>query len=602
MLRKTTCLVVLILLCMSADGFGDVGRALVDLPLAIDKNGQETDTRTGHRAPPLLESAAITWTIVDSMPNAFGTASRGVKPITYDPASNTLAIIYRGHLGYSASVGQLWYSISRDGGASWRRVSELNAGVPLSSRYPSCDISNPTNTSDTSGLLFAYAAPQVLPGGSGFGHVMYGVDLLGQGTPFALNDEGAGTYWSNLPIWSKKGADHMIFWVCYTGTVTSDYNLWRTSDYVTIVQGVPPTWTSSNFNASARRDVAGYYRNGTSYFATYGSFLPPDPGEVFNVGYSRSTNDGASWSGWTFAQPDWRSVPGIGLNYDIWNYGGPGNFSIEYAVDANNRSHFMYVIYDTLTADRKLIEIYETGTGWNSKTIQPDMRESTILGYPASTATGGILNQMGNHLQVSMNPSGTVLSLVWLDANAPGDSLADIWFSARHIGGEWSAPVNLTVTPELAELCLHAAPTLRDNGGDSYTVFLGRTYGIGTSTYPPDGSGPSYFFAGSHTFTVGPSDVSGNGSAVPSEFRLAQNFPNPFNPTTRIEYALPVSTDVVVTVYNTLGQEVARMQEGVKAAGIHSLEFAADGLPSGVYLYTLRAGGHVETRKMMVLK
>ena len=89
---------------------------------------------------------------------------------------------------------------------------------------------------------------------------------------------------------------------------------------------------------------------------------------------------------------------------------------------------------------------------------------------------------------------------------------------------------------------------------------------------------------------------------VPTEFSLSQNFPNPFNPTTVIQYGLPVKTHVTLVVYNTLGQKVATLVQGEQEAGVHEVRVDASGLSSGVYFYRLRAGDFMQTRRLLVLR
>jgi hypothetical protein len=88
---------------------------------------------------------------------------------------------------------------------------------------------------------------------------------------------------------------------------------------------------------------------------------------------------------------------------------------------------------------------------------------------------------------------------------------------------------------------------------------------------------------------------------VPTEYRLAQNFPNPFNPTTTISFETPVSTQYSLVIYNINGQEVRRL-EGAVTAGAHQIEFDASALASGVYFYNLHAGNFSDTKKMVLLK
>jgi hypothetical protein len=91
-------------------------------------------------------------------------------------------------------------------------------------------------------------------------------------------------------------------------------------------------------------------------------------------------------------------------------------------------------------------------------------------------------------------------------------------------------------------------------------------------------------------------------SALPAEFALEQNFPNPFNPSTTIRYALPEAAQVRLEVYTLTGQRVAVLASGEQRAGWHTASFDGSALASGVYIYRLQAGGFVQTRKLMLIK
>jgi len=88
----------------------------------------------------------------------------------------------------------------------------------------------------------------------------------------------------------------------------------------------------------------------------------------------------------------------------------------------------------------------------------------------------------------------------------------------------------------------------------------------------------------------------------PPTSQLLQNYPNPFNPSTSIRYGVSRTSEVVLSVYTVLGEEVAQLVNGVVGAGYHDARFAAVDLPSGMYIYQLRAGGFVERKTMMLLK
>ena len=90
--------------------------------------------------------------------------------------------------------------------------------------------------------------------------------------------------------------------------------------------------------------------------------------------------------------------------------------------------------------------------------------------------------------------------------------------------------------------------------------------------------------------------------ANPTEYALANAYPNPFNPTTSITYELPEPTSVRLSVFDMLGREVAVLVDGEKSAGRHSVRFNAEGLTSGIYIYRIHAGTFTQTKKFTLMK
>lgn len=90
--------------------------------------------------------------------------------------------------------------------------------------------------------------------------------------------------------------------------------------------------------------------------------------------------------------------------------------------------------------------------------------------------------------------------------------------------------------------------------------------------------------------------------AQPTSFGLAQNHPNPFNPSTTIRYSLAVDGPARLSVYNALGQQVRVLVDGAQAAGEHDVRFDAGQLASGLYIYRLEAGEFVAQQKMVLVK
>lgn len=133
-----------------------------------------------------------------------------------------------------------------------------------------------------------------------------------------------------------------------------------------------------------------------------------------------------------------------------------------------------------------------------------------------------------------------------------------------------------------------------------YRVLQASDGGYVLAGYSSEGvpTGGDFFVVKLNGFTTG---IHNNRSA-PNAFVLYQNYPNPFNPGTTIRYGLARNSFVMLTVYNTLGQQVAQLVNELQQAGDQEIVFRSDGLASGVYFYRLQAGGVAETRKFVVLR
>jgi hypothetical protein len=91
-------------------------------------------------------------------------------------------------------------------------------------------------------------------------------------------------------------------------------------------------------------------------------------------------------------------------------------------------------------------------------------------------------------------------------------------------------------------------------------------------------------------------------NTIPKSIDLLQNFPNPFNPNTTISFTLPERTNVVMTIYNDLGEKVAVLFNGEKGAGMHSIRWDAGNFASGVYYYELKTEKFTSTKKLLLMK
>jgi hypothetical protein len=109
--------------------------------------------------------------------------------------------------------------------------------------------------------------------------------------------------------------------------------------------------------------------------------------------------------------------------------------------------------------------------------------------------------------------------------------------------------------------------------------------------------GDPYWFTGSTT------GVATTAKTVPHAFTLSEAYPNPFNPSTNIDYSLPASGSVSLKVYNVLGQLVKTLVDNAhQEAGTYTVRVDMSNLTSGVYFYSLEQGNNRLVHKMMLLK
>ncbi len=88
----------------------------------------------------------------------------------------------------------------------------------------------------------------------------------------------------------------------------------------------------------------------------------------------------------------------------------------------------------------------------------------------------------------------------------------------------------------------------------------------------------------------------------PDNYSLSQNYPNPFNPSTTINFTLPQTNQVKLTLFDAVGREIDQIASKVYSAGVHSINYNASKLASGVYFYRIETGSFVQSKKMILMK
>ena len=204
--------------------------------------------------------------------------------------------------------------------------------------------------------------------------------------------------------------------------------------------------------------------------------------------------------------------------------------------------------------------------------------------------------ERGASVTLTVRVTGTGLLSAWADWNSNGSfDVGEQVITNLAVSGT-SSPYTLSINvPASAEL------------GQTYLRFrISSQAGLSATGMASDGEVEDYAVNVVNELDNSEEDLSTNldsdNTGLPSSFALRQNYPNPFNPTTVVPYELAGAGMVRLAVYDVTGRMVSTLISAEQSAGRYTATFNAAGLPSGVYMVRLEAGGQVMTRKLTLLK
>lgn len=451
---------------------------------------------------------AANYVAVDTMANSFGPASNTLNPLAYDPISNVLAVVHRGATTYALGSGEMWWNYSTDMGSAWQRsTTSVQNGTlsQIAGRYPSMTIANYTNSTNMADLLGAFAWPELAAGA--FGWIGYGVTEGLMESAFADFDQGPPLYGSNVPTWTDNS---WIYW--YSDNQTDNaLRLWRTQDYSVVEVIDPPTWGTARWS-NGNIVLGGVAHNGVVYAGAIGSFTEEIGAGGWEIGYSKSTDNGATWSDWFV--PDWRTIPGLTNFTELWDW-KLGDAFVSYSgdiqVDANGNVHLVTGLTDSTTMQNAIVEIYETAPNvWAGKVITA-AHDKSKYGYEANTPG---LGQTGPSIMIATNQARDFFAVQYtIGSPATQDSLCDLYVQTRALSdANWSSATNLTETNTMNEDGCHLAPYMASSGGSDY-IFSMFWYEAGNTTPIINQTGRSVIY-------VAPYAVRSAGSDIPVTFQV----------------------------------------------------------------------------------
>jgi hypothetical protein len=229
------------------------------------------------------------------------------------------------------------------------------------------------------------------------------------------------------------------------------------------------------------------------------------------------------------------------------------------------------------------------GNGW---LLYP--RRSNIA-YGIKTSAHGSCQWLENSwLSVSTDRIDTLWHYYALTYRS-GDSLRvykdGIQIIAKYVSGVFRPTQNTTQTANLGH---------SDSGQGSFQEGFADEVRVSSVARSPEEIAHTFILLNQRLNL--PTNVLPDQVSLLSKFYLSQNYPNPFNPATVISYQMPVSSNVILKVYDVLGNEVATLVDEYKPAGVYEVELDANNLSSGVYFYRIQAGSFNQVRKMILIK
>jgi len=352
-------------------------------------------------------------------------------------------------------------------------------------------------------------------------------------------------------------------------------SIWRTTDGGS-------SWTN-------QLTVSGSFTDGIKMFDANTGWIYADPtavsGQPYQLRYT--TNGGTTWT-------QNATAPVSSTEYGIIN-----------AWDWTSQTNIWFGSANT-TPNSSFAKVYRSTTGF-SGTFTP----TSVTGTGGSqgcyyqavgfiNATSGLVGSSGSNLKKTTDGGVTYVAV----ANPPGYtsfaamnmcSLKDGSGTIRAALDSGGTAVIWRTTNLGTSWVKENVPLQMSANTISHMQFLNANLGFAST-------GSSAGGVGSLGKYYNPTGIIGNNGNSPVSFKLKQNFPNPFNPGTTIEFDLPKADFVTIKVYNSVGREVATLVSERMYAGTYQVFFDASSLSSGLYFYKIITDNFTDTKKMLLVK
>jgi hypothetical protein len=548
------------------------------------------DRDDGHKASisiSKVQSTNAVGVLIGKAWNALTSYGTYTNQISYDPYSDLIGVVHRTDRT-GAGSGRIVYQISDDGGANWgQQRGPVNPTFgtydATLGRMPNIALANPTKSSDIANDFVSITYNNLIPSEDDFRDVVFVKDIGLNGSPDASQLDSSNVFANASVVDIRNGTIYSLI---------SSYDSCNIDVAKSTDGGA--TWTKVRvFNDSEFYDDndpdtengmnAGWLdvdNNGNVHLVFDGTMRTAPDSITWYFRYQKSTDAGETWSTPSYVDA---SIAG-------WYYGP--QYQFDCVVDGNGVLHIGAILVDTNSVFSLFDITRSLDETWGATKVTDLRKEKFYFPTSVTDYTYFTLNEP----QFAKSADGQTIALKWVDRkenSSPTDTLPDVFTTAKRASGaSWGAIRNISNTPTVSEAFTKVARYLSSNGT---MMVLYTEFGANELEEA------SLYFLGD-AVVVGVDDHT---TSVPKKFSLAQNFPNPFNPTTTINYTVPnVGTQYIVSlrIYDLLGREVATLVNEKKSLGSYQVKWNATGSPSGVYFYKLQAGSFTDVKKMALIK
>jgi hypothetical protein len=493
----------------------------------------------------------------------------------------------------SFTVRQTKYYFSTDRGTTWAFVADVPS-PSVRSGFPAI-----TGLSDGNALIANHS-----DAGGGTTRAQAFVDAFpGLGSFTALDP---GVVGGGAPIWPR---------IQSTSDITNPNKFIMTASinstaFDSCFYNVGTSLSSSSYlgyNFFRGSNAEGYDlargsdgRIGLAYIAD-GINQPDDNGDGF---FMETTDDGVTWS-----------TP-IKI------------FDADFTTDSLGLLRGISIVYQGTSPKVSFEVIKQTATGffptepskimfWSSSLPGADPNRSIAIAdsgnvpYFPHTGTNDVMAPLCRP-SIGVSGDGSVLFVAFMATSGQIGGLDSTAYKNIYLtasgdnGASWKHPEQLNSNTPLRDWSFVSVSKWNDNNGSNtyYANMVVLSDSVPGSFVNGAGNGESL---GQQMFVraeiPGPVFIQNISNETPDGFSLAQNFPNPFNPTTSIRFSLPTVSNVILKVYDMSGKVVATLLNNERVtAGVKEVNFNAVGLSSGIYFYTLQTENFRETKKMVLVK